>query len=87
MGVCHSEMFTSQVKKEEETGSSLTPALSHGGAASVHTGYFKTFSPQDDSSSLNVHWVFWVQTKHTSPQQTGGSDYATTHLVNQRDRT
>lgn len=40
-----SEMFTSQVKEEERTGSSLTPALSHGGAASVHTGYFKTFSP------------------------------------------
>lgn len=33
--VSHSEMFTSQVKKEEETGSSLTPALSHGGVASA----------------------------------------------------
>lgn len=48
MGVCvlQSEMFTSQVKKEEETGSSLTRALSDGGAASVHTGYFKTLSPE-----------------------------------------
>lgn len=44
--VSQSEMFTSRVKKEEEPGSSLTRALSHGGAASVHTGYFKTFSPQ-----------------------------------------
>lgn len=45
-------MFTSQVKKEEEPGSSLTRALSHGGAASVHTGYFKTFSPQKRTSLL-----------------------------------
>lgn len=44
--VSQSEMFTSQVKKEEETGSSLTRALSHGGAASVHTSYFKIFSPE-----------------------------------------
>lgn len=33
-------------KQEGETGSSLTRALSHGGAASVHMGYFKILSPE-----------------------------------------
>lgn len=54
-------MFTSQVKKEERTGSSLTPALSHGGAASVHTGYFKPFSPTM-MTVLLPNRVLWVQT-------------------------
>lgn len=59
--VSQSEMFTSQMKKEEQTGSSLTPALSHGGAASVHTGYFKTFSPTM-MTALLPNWLPRVQT-------------------------
>lgn len=73
--VSQSEMFTSQVKKEEETDSSLTWALSHSGAASVHMSYFRTFSPpiDDSTSCVAFAWVlssdtdYWKRKLHTSP--------------------